>query len=139
MMQAQCLCGETIFNVELKDHDVNVCHCQFCRTQTSGIMMSIDVIQGSLEFVKQDQLKVYNSSEWGERGFCQNCGTNLFWRTKDHRYANINVFALKDLPSDLRLTTEVYIDKKPDFYNFQNVTNKLTEEDIIALFPRDID
>nr|EKX6619896.1 GFA family protein [Acinetobacter baumannii] len=26
-MNGQCLCGETAFEVELKNHDVHVCHC----------------------------------------------------------------------------------------------------------------
>ena len=30
-MNGQCLCGETTFEVELKNHDVHVCHCSMCR------------------------------------------------------------------------------------------------------------
>ena len=88
-MKGQCVCGETTFEVELSNHDVHACHCSICRRQTSGVIMTIDVKQGCLKFLTQDHLSVYNSSAWGERGFCNACGTNLFWRTKDQNYCFI--------------------------------------------------
>ncbi|WP_288400840.1 GFA family protein [uncultured Acinetobacter sp.] len=133
-MKGQCVCGETTFEVELSNHDVHACHCSICRRQTSGVIMTIDVKQGSLKFLKQDHLSVYNSSAWGERGFCNACGTNLFWRTKDQSYCNINAFALNESPQDLNLDLEIYIDSKPEFYAFQNATKKMTEADVVALF-----
>lgn len=133
-MKGQCLCGETIFQVELSNHDVHICHCSICRRQTSGVIMTIDVKRGTLQFLKQQHLKIYYSSEWGERGFCNNCGTNLFWRMKDQSYCNINAFSLDEAPHDLKLDLEIYIDHKPTFYSFSNETKKLTEADVIALF-----
>ncbi|ENW21159.1 GFA family protein [Acinetobacter haemolyticus] len=133
-MNGQCVCGETTFDVKLKNHDVHVCHCSICRRQTSGVIMTVDVEQGSLAFLKQDHLTVYNSSEWGERGFCNACGTNIFWRTKDQNYCNINVFSLNESPQDLKLDLEIFIDNKPEFYAFQNSTKKMTEAEVVALF-----
>ena len=133
-MKGQCVCGETTFEVELKNHNVHACHCSICRRQTSGVIMTIDIEQGSLNFIKQNRLAIYESSEWGERGFCNACGTNLFWRTKDQSYCNVNAFALNDMPEDLNLDMEIYIDSKPDFYAFENSTKKLTESDVVALF-----
>ncbi|RIW79803.1 GFA family protein, partial [Acinetobacter baumannii] len=73
-------------------------------------------------------------SEWGERGFCNACGTTIFLRTKDQSYCNINVFSLNEPVKDLKLDMEIFIDSKPDFYNFQNDTKKLTEAEVAALF-----
>ncbi|HAV4974391.1 GFA family protein [Acinetobacter baumannii] len=133
-MNGQCLCGETTFEVELKNHDVHVCHCSMCRRQTSGVIMTVDVVKDSLKFIQQKHLSVFNSSEWGERGFCNACGTIIFWRTKDQSYCNINVFSLNEPVKDLKLDMEIFIDSKPDFYNFQNDTKKLTEAEVAALF-----
>ncbi len=68
-MNGQCLCGETTFEVELKNHDVHVCHCSMCRRQTSGVIMTVDVVKGSLKFIQQKHLGVFNSSEWGKEAF----------------------------------------------------------------------
>lgn len=133
-MKGQCVCGETTFDVELKNHKVHACHCSICRRQTSGVIMTIDVEHATLNFIKQNRLAIYESSEWGERGFCNACGTNLFWRTKDQSYCNVNAFALNDMPEDLNLDMEIYIDCKPEFYAFENSTKKLTESDVVALF-----
>ena len=133
-MKGQCVCGATTFTVELKNHDVHACHCSICRRQTSGVIMTIDVEQGSLQFTQDQHLSIYNSSDWGERGFCKCCGTNLFWRTKDQSYCNINAFALDQQPQDIKFDMEIFIDNKPEFYAFNNETKKLTEADVIALF-----
>jgi len=133
-MKGQCVCGATTFTVELKNHDVHACHCSICRRQTSGVIMTIDVEQGSLQFTQDEHLSIYNSSAWGERGFCNCCGTNLFWRTKDQSYCNINAFALDQQPQDIKFDMEIFIDNKPEFYAFNNETKKLTEADVIALF-----
>ena len=99
--------------------------------------MSVDIEPSSLKFVEQEHLSLFQSSEWGERGFCNHCGTSLFWRTQDGSYCNINVFALQQQPEDLKLTTEIYIDNKPDFYQFKYSTEQLTEADVVALFSKD--
>lgn len=135
--QSKCLCGSTIFSFKLKNSEVHACHCSICRKQTSGINLTIDIEQGSLRIIADKYLTIYDSSEWAERGFCNRCGTNLFWRLKDDSYCNINVFSIEHQPQDLKLTTEVYIDHKPDFYDFKYSREQLTEADVIALFSKD--
>ena len=132
-MKAQCLCAATQFDVLLKHHDVQVCHCTMCRRQSSGITMSIE-IENDIHWREDSQLGIYASSDWGERGFCKACGTVLFWRLKDHSYTNINVFALSESPEGFQIRQEIYIDHKPAFYALKNQTHQLTEAESIALF-----
>lgn len=133
-MKGQCVCGATQFELILKNHAVNSCHCSICRRQTSGVIMTIEVEPGSLHFIEQEHLGIYDSSAWGERGFCKQCGTNLFWRSKDHSYTNINAFALNEQPQDLSLAMEIFIDNKPTFYAFEGQRKTMTEADIVAMF-----
>lgn len=44
---------------------------------------------------------------------------------------------MQEQPKDLKLTTEIYIDNKPDFYQFKYSTEQLTEANVIALFSKD--
>ena len=44
---------------------------------------------------------------------------------------------MQDQPKDLKLTTEIYIDNKPDFYQFKYSTEQLTEANVIAFFSKD--
>jgi len=134
-MKARCLCGATQFEVQLRNHEVAACHCSMCRRQTSGPLMAIDI--EDIHFVDQQYLSVFNSSEWAERGFCSVCGTFIFWRTKDHSFANINVFTLEELPDDLDFNLEIYVDHQPAFYLFNNQTQKMTEAEVIEMFNSD--
>ena len=131
-MKARCLCGATQFEVQLRNHEVAACHCSMCRRQTAGPLMSIDV--ENINFIDQRHLSVFSSSEWGERGFCNMCGTFIFWRIKDHSFANINVFTLEHPPEDLNFNLEIYVDNQPSFYSFNNQTKKMTEAEVVALF-----
>jgi len=134
-MKARCLCGVTRFEVQLRNHEVAACHCSMCRRQTGGPLMTIDI--EDIHFVDQQYLSVFNSSEWAERGFCSICGTFIFWRTKDHSFANINVFTLEELPDDLDFNLEIYVDHQPAFYLFNNQTQKMTEAEVIEMFNSD--
>ena len=134
-MKARCLCGVTRFEVQLRNHEVAACHCSMCRRQTGGPLMTIDI--EDIHFVDQQYLSVFNSSEWAERGFCSVCGTFIFWRTKDHSFANINVFTLEELPDDLDFNLEIYVDHQPAFYLFNNQTQKMTEAEVIEMFNSD--
>lgn len=134
-MKARCLCGATQFEVQLRNHEVAACHCSMCRRQTGGPLMAIDI--EDIHSVDQQYLSVFNSSEWAERGFCSVCGTFIFWRTKDHSFANINVFTLEELPEDLDFNLEIYVDHQPTFYLFNNQTQKMTEAEVIEMFNSD--
>ncbi|WP_436912866.1 GFA family protein [Acinetobacter schindleri] len=134
-MKARCLCGVTRFEVQLRNHEVAACHCSMCRRQTGGPLMTIDI--EDIHFIDQQYLSVFNSSEWAERGFCSICGTFIFWRTKDHSFANINVFTLEELPEDLDFNLEIYVDHQPAFYLFNNQTQKMTEAEVIEMFNSD--
>ncbi len=133
-MKGQCLCGATQFELELKNHQVNSCHCSICRRQTSGVIMTIAIEAKSLHFIQQQKLAVYRSSEWGERGFCQACGTHLFWRSQDQQHCNVNVFSLEQAPEDLNLGLEIFIDNKPGFYAFSGERKTMTEAEVFARY-----
>ncbi len=64
-MKVSCLCAKTVFEAELKNHDVHACHCSMCRQQSSGVLMSIDIEPGSLRFENQAYLSLFKPSEWG--------------------------------------------------------------------------
>ncbi|ATO19970.1 S-(hydroxymethyl)glutathione synthase [Acinetobacter sp. LoGeW2-3] len=134
-MKARCLCGATQFEVQLRNHEVAACHCSMCCRQTGGPLMSIDI--EDINFIDQQHLSVFKSSEWAERGFCGACGTFIFWRTIDHSFANINVFTLDELPEDLDFNLEIYVDHQPEFYAFNNHTKKMTEAEVIEMFSSD--
>ncbi len=118
----QCLCGGVRFSGTLKSRDVVVCHCGMCRRWTGGPLMFVD-IDGVPSFEGRDLIRVYRSSEKGERGFCTRCGSVLFWKVADEEVYTFTAGAL-DNTSSLAFTREIFIEEKPHFYVFANDTVK---------------
>ncbi len=80
----------------------------------------------SISYEGEDQLGIYESSNFAERGFCKTCGSNLFYRVKESQLTVLWSGAIDD-PSVLKLEGEIYIDAKPDFYDFVGDHPRLTE------------
>ena len=84
----------------------------------------------------EDNITVFSSSDWGERGFCRTCGTHLFCRVKegkggDHCYIPVGLLC-KDRPEGWEITMQIFIDEKPSFYSLANETPTLTGEQFLA-------
>jgi len=75
----------------------------------------------------------YKSSDWAERGFCGNCGTNLFYRLVESDVHVMSPGSLDD-QSELSLTSQIFIDEKPDWYEFANETEKMTGAEVFAKY-----
>lgn len=127
----QCLCGRVTFTFRPAEAEVDACHCTMCRRWTGGPSLSIKA--GSPPaVVGANWVSVYKSSEWGERHFCRNCGSHLFYSAPAFAYFGVSAGCLNDL-SGLSLTTEIFIDRKPDYYAFANTTRQLTEAEFLAM------
>ena len=139
LRSGRCLCGSVTFTATPAAHgeglEVDACHCGMCRRQVGGPLMTVGC--STVDVHSTGTLGIYASSDWAERGFCTNCGSNLFWRLKSGAFWTVNAGALDEL-SDARFAVEVFIDDKPGFYDFVQQTQKLTGAEVRALFaPRD--
>lgn len=92
----------------------------------------------SLEILQGSQMAVYRSSDWGERAFCRNCGSSLFWRSVDDGNAAVSVQAFDD-PGIFAFVEEIFIDEKPPNYVFANTTSKKTGAEVFSAFASDGD
>lgn len=127
-----CLCGAVRFTAKNASRKVGACHCGMCRKWGGGPYMEIDC-GTEVTFEGEDDITVYNSSDWAKRGFCRKCGSNLFYRLKENRQHMIAV-GLFDNQEDLDFEIQVFIDKKPSFYSFSQQTKDLTEAEIFAMY-----
>jgi hypothetical protein len=85
-----------------------------------------------VEFQGGEHIGVYASSEWAERAFCKQCGTHLYYRL--HASGEYFVPAGAFETQDFDLASQIYIDKKPAYYDFANRTPTLTEAEVIAQY-----
>ena len=80
MKTGSCLCGAVSFTVRGALRPVIACHCLQCRKQTGTYMSATACADQDLAFTRQDGLKWFRSSDEAQRGFCQACGSVLFWK-----------------------------------------------------------
>lgn len=120
----QCLCGAVSFAAEVTSHDVAVCHCDSCRKWTTGPLMTVEH-KGTVAFTGAENITVYKSSSFAERGFCKRCGSALFWKLNDNPNYWLSAGAL-DETSDLTFGEEFHVGEKPSYYAIVGEPRKST-------------
>ncbi|MGI9319117.1 MAG: GFA family protein [bacterium] len=128
----RCLCGEVQFEVKNASICVAVCHCGMCRHWVGGPFMAVDC-GTEVTFDGAENISIYDSSEWAERGFCKKCGSNLFYRIKGLNQYQIPP-GLFDDDSNLVFNLQVFVDERPEYYDFSNNTNNMTGAEVYAKY-----
>ncbi len=133
-VHGKCLCKKVSFSFKAKAKEFDVCHCSMCRAWGGGPSFNVESL-GEVLIEGLDSLSIYESSEWAERGFCQNCGTHLFYRLKDKslNFCNFNLGAV-EAHEDYKFIKQIFIDNKPDHYSFSNKTICMTESEVLEAF-----
>jgi len=80
-VKGSCLCGSITIEANTMSTNLGICHCDMCRKWSSGPYLAVDC-GSDVKINGEENVSVYNSSEWAERAFCKQCGTNLFYRLK---------------------------------------------------------
>jgi len=129
-MQGHCLCGAVKFTAN-EAKDIGVCHCGFCRRWGGGPLLAVHCGSG-VAFDGGDNITVFASSEWAERGFCKRCGTHLYYKLLPTGEYFVPAGAFDS--DDFRIATQIYVDRKPDYYSLANQTPMLTEQQVLDQF-----
>jgi hypothetical protein len=130
--KGHCLCGAVKFTVKAMNNSVDACHCGMCRRWGGGPLMSISCGK-DVTFKGEENITVYDSSDWAERGFCKLCGSHLFYRLKDAADHQLSA-GLFESQKNFHFDLQVFTDRKPAFYNFANITKEMTEAEVIEKF-----
>ena len=128
-MKGKCLCGS--IEIETPDqNDVGLCHCSVCRRWAGGPMFAVHC--GSEVSFSGKKPSRYQSSDWAERGFCPDCGTHLFYHLLPGNEYILPAGLFQD--QDFHLSSEIFIDEKPVYYELKNETHKMTGQQVFEQF-----
>lgn len=130
-MKGNCLCG----NVTIEVEDINTfeaCHCTMCRRWGSGPLMAVHC-STEVNISGKESMTVYASSAWAERAFCHKCGTNLYYHQLGSKTFVLSLGLFQD-HANFDFTSQIFIDKKPDYYEFANDTQNLTQQQLFDKF-----
>lgn len=132
VIKGSCLCGAVSLSTTSINHHVAACHCSMCRKWGGGALLAVEC-GTDVSFGGEENIRIYQSSEWAERGFCKKCGSHLFYRLKQNNqyYIPVGIF---DNDEGLVFEHQVFIDEKPEYYSFANETKNMTGAELFAQF-----
>lgn len=116
MISGSCLCGSVRFQVPGPLTGVAACHCSQCRKQSGHYWAAADVERESLLIIAEETLRWYQSSAQARRGFCNACGSFLFWERADTGRIDVAMGSF-DEPSHARLERHIFVADKGDYYD----------------------
>lgn len=132
LVSGVCLCKAVSVSFTLVKETFGACHCEMCRVWIGGPSLAVEG-GDDVVFTGEESIGVYNSSEWAERGFCNKCGTHLFYRLKAGGFINFPLGLLQNV-EHLKFDMQIFIDRKPAHYSFANKTDVMTEAEVFAKY-----
>lgn len=113
--RGSCLCGAVAYEVDGELREVVGCHCTQCRKTTGHFMAATAAKHGDFRITREEGLAWYRSSDQARRGFCNVCGSTLFWQGDGRDYVAIAAGTL-DGPTGIRIKGHIFCADKGDYY-----------------------
>ncbi len=109
-LHGSCLCNEVRFEVEPPVRDVFACHCHRCQKTSGNFVAATAAPASAISFDAESTLRWYHPVDdpGVAYGFCERCGSSLFFRVVDDPGESVSIMAGSlDGSTGLR-TTEVW-------------------------------
>jgi hypothetical protein len=114
-----CLCGGVRFAVAGPLRGIIACHCEQCRRTSGHFAAMTSTLRANIAFTSSKSLRWFRSSERAERGFCEACGSNLFWHPIGSDAMSITAGSL-DAPTGLAIEKHIFVGDKSDYYQIHD-------------------
>jgi hypothetical protein len=111
-----CLCGGVSFEISGPLRPVVGCHCSQCRKQSGHFGAFTACDDKDLKFRADKTLAWYRASNSACRGFCNTCGSLLFWKGDGGNYTSIAAGSL-DGATGLKIEGHIFCADKGDYYD----------------------
>ena len=120
-----CICGAVGYEVSGPLRPVIACHCTQCRKTSGHHVAATSAPRESVAI--RGEVTWYRSSDTARRGFCGNCGSNLFW---DGPGANLSIFAgTLDGDPGVRLAAHIFCGDKGAYYDIEGDLPRAERDD----------
>lgn len=91
-----CLCGAIRYEAKLAQSENWYCHCRMCQKATGTVVSTSAIIPKSNLRMLKGSAKFFQSSANIERGFCENCGSPMFFRPVNEDWISVLSGTLDD-------------------------------------------
>lgn len=109
-----CLCGGVRWRVSGELRGVINCFCGQCRKTSGHHVAATRAALADFHLDSDGTLAWYHSSARARRGFCRQCGGNLFWQNADLATISIMAGSIDD-PTGLETIDNIYVEDASDY------------------------
>ncbi|MFK7838441.1 MAG: GFA family protein [Sulfitobacter sp.] len=122
MTTGSCLCGGVTFELRGTLRNSVACHCVQCRKISGHYVSATQVGPEQLNITSDSTLQWYRSSAPAERGFCNTCGSSLFWRHEADNGAVSVMSGTLNGVTGIHTEKHIFVADKGDYYDIADGT-----------------
>ncbi len=127
-VSGRCLCGALRFELILPTKWCAHCHCRMCqRAHGTALVTWVGVAESHFRLLHADSLVWYRSSPPAQRGFCNRCGSTVFFRSERWPGEVHVTLANLDGPIDRAPKAHVYYDSHVDWLELGDELRRIAE------------
>ncbi len=110
-----CLCGEVRYSIDGLVRSVVNCFCTQCQKTSGHHVAATRADKENFRLEQDTMLTWYTSSPGVQRGFCRQCGGNLFWDNSQENQISVMAGTI-DKPTGLNTVKNIYTEDASDYF-----------------------
>lgn len=114
-----CVCGAVRYQVNGSLRPVIACHCEQCRRFSGHFVAATATRKAYFQLLKADGLKWYSYQAGLRQGFCQACGSSLFFEDEQGERISIAAGSL-DQAQGLQIAAHIFAAEAGDYYSIDH-------------------
>ncbi len=114
-----CVCGAVRYQVNGPLRLVITCHCEQCRRFSGHFVAATATRKNYFKLLKADGLKWFSYQSGLRQGFCQVCGSSLFFEDEQGERISITAGSL-DQPQGLKIAAQIFTAEAGDYYSLEH-------------------
>ncbi len=134
-LSGSCLCGGVQFEITAPMRPVISCYCSECRKTSGNYVNATGVPKTRFRLLADESLRWYQT-DLAARGFCGECGGNLFWEPVPAD-GDIRIMAGCLQPDNgLAVAAHIFVQDKSDFHRVPDDVPHFTDWNYNIPIPR---
>lgn len=129
-----CMCGSVRYAVHGPLRQIVACHCEQCRRSSGHFVAATACRRSNFELLSQEALAWYSAVKGFRRGFCNQCGSSLFFEETDGERVSIAAGSL-DKPQGLKIAAHIYTDEAGDYYEIDPRVPQSVDQEHRVMLP----
>lgn len=116
-----CICGGVRYQVNGPLREIIACHCEQCRRSSGHFVAATACRRAHFVLTSEATLQWFSAVAGYRRGFCNRCGSSLFFEAVEGERVSISAGSL-DTPQGLKIAAHIFVAEAGDYYAIDSHT-----------------